>query len=74
MHEKARRTNDLHTSILRSLSGELRLEIAMKMSDLERELYLSDLRNLHPDLSESELRRVFIRRIIEPVVLPSSLP
>ncbi len=74
MGDTTRHADDLRISILRHLTGEQRLQIALEMSDLARELCLAGLRSRHPDWSDSELKREFIRRMIAPVTLPRSSP
>jgi hypothetical protein len=47
--------------LLNALSGGDRLRIAMTMSDFVKRLKLSALRNEHPEIAESELKKSILR-------------
>lgn len=52
---------EMQLRILRSLSGAQRLQIALEMSDLARELSRAGLRARHPDWSEAQVTRELVR-------------
>lgn len=64
----------IQTSILRRLSGRQRLEIAVQMSLMARQLSLARLRQAHPDWTEARLKRELIRYAFLPDPLPPGLP
>jgi len=60
--------------VLKSLSGEQRLLLALEMSDFARELTKAGIREQHPDWSEKEVVRELLRRIFFPEPLPAWVP
>jgi hypothetical protein len=49
--------------IYRSMTGKQRLRIAMELYELARALIASNIRMMHPGISEDELRRKLIARM-----------
>lgn len=60
-------------SIYRQMTDLQRLQIAIEMSDLVRELALTRLRIEHPDWSDSELKRELLRYAFGSDPLPPPL-
>ena len=58
MDLKPRPNHRLHIEILRRMTPEQRLEKAFELSELSKELFLTGLRSRHPDLSETEFRKL----------------
>jgi hypothetical protein len=63
----------IQASILRSMTGEQRLMLAVDMSLAARELALTRLRLQHPDWSEWELKRELLRYAFGSDPLPPPL-
>ena len=63
MDPKPRPNHDKYLEVLRSMTPEQRLLKALELSQLSRELFLTGLRSRFPNLTEEELRRVYLERI-----------
>jgi len=59
--------------ILRSLSGEKRLLLAMEMSLFTRALARSRIRSEHPEWTEAQIARELLRIAFQPAPLPPAL-
>ena len=59
--------------VLKSLTGEQRLLLALEMSDFARELTKAGIREQHPDWSEGQVMWEIIRRSFFPDPLPAWL-
>ena len=49
--------------VLRALSPEKRIRLALDLSEWTRELFRRALARRHPELSPEELRRLYLQRI-----------
>ena len=58
-----RPNHQIYIGVLRSMSGEDRLRKAFELSAFARELFITGLRRRYPELQESELRQLYLRRI-----------
>ena len=56
-----------------AMTGEQRLLLALELSYITRELAKTGLRNEHPDWSERQIDREFMRSVFEPAELPPGL-
>jgi hypothetical protein len=56
-----------------AMSGEQRLLMALEMSYLAHELARQGLRDAHPDWTEEQVRREFLRSLFPPGTCPSGL-
>ena len=63
----------IQASIIRNMTGEQRLMLALDMSLMARELALTRLRLQHPDWSEWELKRELLRYAFGSEPLPPPL-
>ncbi len=63
MDPKPRPNHDKYLEVLRRMTPEQRLLKALELSRVSRELFLAGLRSRFPDLSEAELRQVYLERI-----------
>lgn len=50
---------------MRQLPGWKRLSLAFELTQTVRQLVLSDIRGRYPDVTEEELRRRFIARVLK---------
>lgn len=60
---KPRPNHQIYIGILRAMTGEERLRKAFELSAFARELSLAGLRSRRPELPESELRQLYVRRL-----------
>jgi hypothetical protein len=64
----------IQSTLLNALSGGDRLRIAMAMIDFMKRLKLSALRDEHPEIVESELKKSILRSCFKPAEeIPSYL-
>ncbi|MDO8586320.1 MAG: hypothetical protein Q7T82_04710 [Armatimonadota bacterium] len=63
MDIKPRPNHRLYIQILRRMTPEQRLLQAFEMSDFTRSLFLEGLRQRFPQLSEDELRNLYLQRL-----------
>jgi len=56
-----------------SMTGEQRLLLALELSYITRELAKTGLRDEHPDWSEQQIDREFLRSVFAPAELPPGL-
>ena len=63
----------VQTAALRKLTGEQRLEIAVEMSLLARELSRTRIRQSHPQWTEDEINRELLRYAFSSSPLPLPL-
>jgi len=61
---------EVQLKVLRAMSGEQRLLLAIEMSELARELSRAGIRQQHPDWSEKQVTRELLRRAFFPAPLP----
>lgn len=59
--------------ILRSMTGEQRMELAYEMSMFVRELMREGIRRNHPDWTDAQIARELLRRAFFPAPLPAWL-
>lgn len=60
---KQRPNHQVYIGALRAMSGEDRLRKALELSALARELLMVGLRRRHPEMPESELHQLYLRRL-----------
>ncbi len=60
---KPRPNHQVYIGVLRAMSGEDRLRKTFELSALTRELLLTGLRRRYPDLPESDLHQLYLRRL-----------
>jgi hypothetical protein len=60
--------------IVRAMSGEQRILLALEMSLFARELAQEGIRREHPDWSEAQVARELLRLAFFPAPLPAGLP
>ena len=63
MNIKNRPNNKLYIQALRRMSPEARLLKAFELSQFSRELFLHGLRRRFRDLSDDEIRRIYLERL-----------
>lgn len=63
MNPKPRPNHQKYLEVLRRMTPEQRLLKAFELSRMSRELFLAGLRKRFPDLSDEELRRLYLKRI-----------
>ncbi len=63
MDPKPRPNHQTYLEVLRRMTPEQRLLKALELSRVSRELFLAGLRKRFPDLSDEELRRLYLKRI-----------
>lgn len=61
MDPKPRPNHQLYVQILRSMTPDQRLRKALELTELGKRLFAEGLRRLHPDLSESEFRKLYLK-------------
>jgi len=64
MNIKARPNHDLYIRVLRRMSSEERLMKAFELTEFSRQLFRQGLRRRFPDLSEPELNKIFLERLV----------
>jgi hypothetical protein len=63
MDLKPRPNHHLYIETLRRMSPEQRLRKAFELSELTKALFLAGLRQRFPDLSEQDLRKIYLERL-----------
>ena len=63
MDIKKRPNHKLYIQTLRRMSPEARLLKAFELSEFSRELFLHGLRRRFPELSEDEIKKVYLERL-----------
>lgn len=63
----------IQEQILRKMTGEQRLRIALEMSDLARALSRARIQREHPDWTEPKIIRELVRLAFLPASLPAGL-
>ena len=63
MDPKARPNDELYYDILERMTPSQRLEKAMELSDLTKELFRAGLKDRFPDASREELHRIFLQEL-----------
>jgi hypothetical protein len=63
MNPKPRPNQQLYLQTLRRMTPEQRLLKAFELSALARDLFLHGLRRRFPDVSEEELKRIYLERL-----------
>ena len=61
---------EVQLKVLRAMSGEQRLLLAIEMSEFARELSRAGIRRQHPEWSEKQVTRELLRRAFFPAPLP----
>jgi hypothetical protein len=64
MNIKARPNHDLYIRILRCMSSEARLMKAFELTEFSRQLFRQGLRRRFSDLTDGELNRIYVERLI----------
>lgn len=72
-HDTSKAVAALQARILRRMTGEERLKLAMEMSLAARAFSTARLRHEHPDWSDSELKRELLRYAFPPGPLPAAI-
>jgi hypothetical protein len=65
---------EMQAAIFRRMTVEQRLRLAMEMSQATREMALSRIRSDHPDWTDWQVKREFLRLTFLPAPLPEGLP
>jgi hypothetical protein len=63
MNPKPRPNDQLYLQTLRRMTPEQRLLKAFELSAFARDLFLHGLRRRFPDVSEEELKRIYLERL-----------
>jgi len=63
MDIKKRPNHKLYIQVLRRMSPEARLMKAFELTEFSRELFLIGLRKRFPNLTEDELKRLYLERL-----------
>ena len=63
MDIKKRSNHRLYIRTLRSMTPEQRLLKAFELTEFSRELFRSGLRRRFPDMSEEDLRKLYLQRL-----------
>ncbi len=58
------KAQQMHFKLMRQLPDWKRLRLAFDLTQATRQLVLSDIRRRHPGISDDELRRRFISRVL----------
>ena len=61
---------EVQIKVLRNMTGEQRLLLAIEMSEFAHELSRAGIRDQHPEWSEKEVTRELLRRAFYPAPLP----
>ena len=64
----------IQEQVLRDMTEEQRLRIALEMTDLARELARARIRHEHPEWTETQIVRELLRLSFLPDPLPAGLP
>jgi hypothetical protein len=65
MNIKERPNHALYIRALRRMSPQTRLMKAFELTEFSRRLFLQGLRRRFPDLSDGELHRVYLERLVK---------
>jgi hypothetical protein len=65
MNSKQRSTHRHYIEILRKMTPEQRLRRAFKLSDRAKRIFLQELREKHPGVSEEEFTRILREQLME---------
>lgn len=63
MDIKRRPNHRRYIQILRAMSPEARLMKAFELTEFSRELFMTGLRKRFPDMSEEDLKRLYLERL-----------
>ena len=63
MDPNPRPNHQTYLEVLRRMTPEQRLLKAFELSRMSRQMFLAGLRKRFPDLSDEELRRLYLKRI-----------
>jgi hypothetical protein len=63
MNRKPQPNRRRYIEVLRSMSDEQRLQKAFELTELSRRLFRLGLRERFPDLSDTELHRLYLERL-----------
>jgi len=63
MNIKKRPNHRVYIQTLRRMSPEMRLLKALELSAFSKELFLHGLRKRFPDLSETEIKELYLKRL-----------
>ena len=63
MNIKPQPNHRIYLDILRRMTPEQRLLKAFELTEFSRQLFRLGLRNLHPELSEEELQKLYLARL-----------
>ena len=63
MNIKPHPNHRIYLEILRRMTPEQRLLKAFELTEFSRQLFRQGLRNLHPELSEEELQKLYLARL-----------
>lgn len=63
MNTKKQTSNKVYIQLLRQMSPEKRLMRAFELSEFTRDFFYHGLRKRFPDLSEENLKELFLKRI-----------
>ncbi len=63
MDQKPRPNHRIYIQALRRLTPEARLAKAFELTQMTRELFMQGLRRRFPDLSEPELKKIYLERL-----------
>ena len=65
MNIKERPNHTLYIRALRRMSSQTRLMKAFELTEFSRQLFLQGLRRRFPDLSDRELHKVYLERLVK---------
>ena len=65
MNIKALPNHNLYIRVLRRMSSDERLMKAFELTEFSRQLFRQGLRRRFPDLSEPELNKIFLKRLVQ---------
>jgi hypothetical protein len=63
MDPKPRPNHELYLEVLRKMTPEQKLAKTFELSRMAKELFLQGLRNRFPELSEAELKKLWLQRL-----------
>jgi hypothetical protein len=65
MNIKERPNHSLYIRVLRRMSAEARLMKAFELTAFSKQLFLHGLRRRFPDLTEAELQKIYLERLMK---------
>jgi hypothetical protein len=71
--DTSKTARDLQLQVLRRMTGEQLLDLALDMSSFARELARQGIRRDHPDWDEAQIKRELLRLAFLPHPLPIGL-